>query len=154
MLDFKKANLKLFRELLSRVPLESAFEGLGVHECWSVFKNHLLKAQEQAIPLCRKPSKRSRRPAWLSRDLLLELKRKKKFYDLWKRDQALQEDHRAVVRIFREKTQKAKAQLELKLATVVSDDKKGVFNCVNSRRMSKESIGLLLIEDCHLTNRD
>jgi len=99
MLDFKKANLKLFRELLSRVPLESAFEGLGVHECWSVFKNHLLKAQEQAIPLCRKPSKRSRRPAWLSRELLLELKKKKKFYDLWKRDQALQEDHRAVVRI-------------------------------------------------------
>ena len=49
-LDFKRANFKLFRELLSRVPWESAFEGLGVYECQSVFKNSLLKAQKQAIP--------------------------------------------------------------------------------------------------------
>ena len=48
-LDFRRANFKLFRELVSRVSWESAFEGLGVHECWSVFKNHLLKAQEKEI---------------------------------------------------------------------------------------------------------
>lgn len=41
ILDFKKANFKLFRELFRRVPWESYFESLGVHECWSVFKNHL-----------------------------------------------------------------------------------------------------------------
>lgn len=39
--NFKKANFRLFREVLSRIPQESAFEGLGVHECCSVFKNHL-----------------------------------------------------------------------------------------------------------------
>jgi len=50
-LGFKKANFNLFRGLVNSVPWESAFEGLGVHECWSVFKNHLLKAQEQAIPV-------------------------------------------------------------------------------------------------------
>ena len=77
-LDFRRANFTLFRELLSRVPWESAFEALGVHECWSFFKNHLLKAQEQAIPLCPKSSKQGRRPAWLNRELLVELKRKKK----------------------------------------------------------------------------
>jgi len=31
-MDFKTANFKLLRELLSSVPRESAFEGLGVHE--------------------------------------------------------------------------------------------------------------------------
>ncbi|XP_040977464.1 uncharacterized protein LOC121232961 [Aquila chrysaetos chrysaetos] len=50
-LDFRRANFKLFRELLSRVPWESAFEGLGVHECWSVFKQHLLEAQENIGPI-------------------------------------------------------------------------------------------------------
>ncbi|KAK4827172.1 hypothetical protein QYF61_015134 [Mycteria americana] len=50
-LDFRRGNLKLFRELFSRVPWESAVEGLGVHECWSVFKNHLLEAQEQVTHL-------------------------------------------------------------------------------------------------------
>ena len=83
-LGFRRANIKLFRELFNRVAWESACEGLGVHECWSVFKNHLLEAQEQAIPLCPKSSKRGRRPAWLNRELLVELGRKKKLYDLWK----------------------------------------------------------------------
>ena len=36
-LGFRRANFKPF----SRVPWESASEGLGVHECWSVFKKHL-----------------------------------------------------------------------------------------------------------------
>ena len=83
-LGFRRANMKLFGELVNRVPREWAFEGFGVHECWSVFKNHCLEAQEQAIPLCRKSSKRGRRPAWLNRELLVELRRKKKPYDLWK----------------------------------------------------------------------
>jgi len=76
----------------------------------SVFENHFLKAQELEIPLCHKSSKWGGRPAWLIRELLLDLKRKKKLYDLWKRGQALQEDYRAVVHICREETRKTKSQ--------------------------------------------
>ena len=43
--------------IFSSVPWESAVEGLGVHEGWSVLKNHRLKAKEQAIPWCPKSSK-------------------------------------------------------------------------------------------------
>ena len=81
------------------------------------------------------------------------LKRKKKLYDLWKRGQASQEDDRAGVLICREKTQKAKAQLELKLASVASDNKSSFFKYVNRKR-SKENIGQIMVEDGHLTNRD
>ncbi|KAK4818823.1 hypothetical protein QYF61_019860 [Mycteria americana] len=77
-------------------------------------------------------------------ELLVELKRKKKLYDLWKQGQASQEGYRAM----------AKAQLELKLASVVSDHKKGFFRYVNCKRRSKENVGPILIEDGHLTNRD
>lgn len=48
MLDFRGVNLKLFSKLLGRVAWKSAFEGLGAHKCWSVFKKQLLEAQEQA----------------------------------------------------------------------------------------------------------
>ncbi|GAB0207221.1 mitochondrial enolase superfamily member 1 [Grus japonensis] len=126
----------------------------GVHECWSVFKNHLVKVQEQVIPFCQKSSKQGRRPAWLNRELLMELQKKNKLYDLWKRGQTSQEDYIAVVCMCREKTQKAKAQLELKLASVVSDNKKGFSKYVNSKRRSKENIGPILVEDGHLTNMD
>jgi len=40
---FRRGNFKLSRELFSRVPWKSACEGLGVHECWPVFKNLLLE---------------------------------------------------------------------------------------------------------------
>ncbi|KAK4810867.1 hypothetical protein QYF61_008839 [Mycteria americana] len=116
--------------------------------------NHLLEAQEQATPLCHKSSKRGRRPAWLNRELLLELRRKNKLYDLWKQGQDLHEDYRAVDCVCREKTRKAKAQLELKLASAASDNKKGFFKYVNSKRRSKENIGPILVKDGHLTNRD
>lgn len=35
-LGFRRANFKLFRELLGKGPWESAIEDLGVHECWSL----------------------------------------------------------------------------------------------------------------------
>lgn len=41
---FERASFKLLRELFNSVSWESAFEGLGVHECWSVFKNDLSEA--------------------------------------------------------------------------------------------------------------
>jgi len=65
----------------------------------------------------------------------------------------LQEDYRAVVHICSEKTQKAKAQLDLKLASEVSDNKKG-FKFTHSKRRSKENTGPILLEDGHPISRD
>lgn len=42
----------------------------------------------------------------------------------------------------------------LKLASVVSDNKKGFFKYINSKRRFKENIGPILVEDGHLTNRN
>ena len=43
-LDMGRADFGLLKELLRQVPWESAFEGVGVHECWSLFKSHLFKS--------------------------------------------------------------------------------------------------------------
>ncbi|GAB0203247.1 hypothetical protein GRJ2_002790300 [Grus japonensis] len=37
-LDMGRADFRLLKELVSKVPWESAFEGIGVHECWSLVK--------------------------------------------------------------------------------------------------------------------
>ncbi|GAB0186493.1 hypothetical protein GRJ2_001114600 [Grus japonensis] len=47
-LDMRRADFRLLRELVSQVPWETALEGIGVHQCWSLFKGHLLRAQEQS----------------------------------------------------------------------------------------------------------
>ncbi|GAB0181631.1 mitochondrial enolase superfamily member 1 [Grus japonensis] len=94
------------------------------------------------------------RKAWLNRDLLLELRRKKKVYACWKQGQATWEDYRDAANLCREKIHVAKAQLELKLASTVGDNKKGFFKYVNNKRRTRENIGSLLNENGHLTNRD
>ncbi|KAK4828141.1 hypothetical protein QYF61_023939 [Mycteria americana] len=142
----KRADFGLFRRLVNRVPWEAALKGKGVQEGWAFFKEEVLKAQEGAVPRCRKTSRRGRRPAWLYRELWLELRKKRRVYDLWKKGRATQEDYKGVARLCREKIRKAKAELELNLATAVKDNKKYFFKYINSKRRAKENLQPLLGE--------
>ncbi|KAK4826013.1 hypothetical protein QYF61_003786 [Mycteria americana] len=128
----------------SRVPWEAALKGKGVQEGWTFFKEEVLKAQEQAVPRCRKTSWRGRRPAWLNGELWLELRKKRIVYDLWKKGQASQEDYKGVARLCREKIRRAKAELELNLATAIRDNKKHFFKYISSKRRAKENLQPLL----------
>ncbi|KAK4825217.1 hypothetical protein QYF61_025489 [Mycteria americana] len=82
---------------VDRVPWEAVLKGRGVQEGWAFFTKELLKAQEQAVPMCRKMSQQGRRLAWLNRELWLELRKTRRVYDLWKKGQATQEDYKDVV---------------------------------------------------------
>jgi len=53
-------------------------KGKGAQESWLIFKENFLRAQEQTILLYRKTNSSGRRPAWLSQELLNELKHTKK----------------------------------------------------------------------------
>ncbi|KAK4826282.1 hypothetical protein QYF61_007129 [Mycteria americana] len=139
-LDFRRADFGLFRRLVERVPWEAALMGKGVQEGWTFFKEEVLKAQERAVPRCRKTSRRGRRPAWLTRELWLELRRKRRVYDLWKKGRATQEDYKGVARLCREKTRRAKAELELSLAAAIKDNKKHFFKYISSKRRGKENL--------------
>ncbi|KAK4814558.1 hypothetical protein QYF61_023757 [Mycteria americana] len=139
-LDFRRADFGLFRRLVDRVPWEAALMGKGVQEGWTFFKEEVLKAQERAVPRCRKTSRRGRRPAWLTRELWLELRKKRRVYDLWKKGRATQEDYKGVARLCREKIRRAKAELELNLAAAVKDNKKYFFKYISSKRRAKENL--------------
>lgn len=69
-------------EVASMDPWGSAAEGIGVHECWSLFKSRLLRAQEQAFPKEGKSSKQCKGLPWLSRDLLREFRQKERVQTL------------------------------------------------------------------------
>ncbi|GAB0176455.1 mitochondrial enolase superfamily member 1 [Grus japonensis] len=127
-LDMRRADFRLLRELVSQVPWETALEGTEVHQCWSLFKGHLLRTQEQAkMPQVKQAGQKASLAEQVSY-LHLELRRKKKVYACWKQGQAMREDYRDATRLCREKICVAKAQLELKLASTVGDNKKGVLN--------------------------
>jgi len=55
---------------------------------------------------------------------LLALRKKRSVYHLWKKGHVTQEAYRGLVKSCSEEIRKAKAQLELRLGTVVRDNKK------------------------------
>lgn len=59
-------------------------------------------------------------PAWLSRELWLELRKERRVYEPWKKGQAVQGDCKGVGRLCREKI-RVTAKLELNLITAVED---------------------------------
>jgi len=102
--------------MVERVPWEVIFEGKGPQEGWEYFKEVILKVQDLTIPKSQKTSQQVR-----NKDLWLELRKKRNVYGLWKSKQATYNDHKYVVKLFREKIRKAKAHLELNLATKVKN---------------------------------
>ena len=75
---------------------------------------------------------------------LAKLREKRRVYDLWKKGQATQEDYKDVVRLYREKIRRAKAQLELNLATAIKDNKKCFYKYISSKRRAKDTLHCLL----------
>ena len=81
-LDFRRVDFNLFRTMVERVPWEVVLESMEAQEGWEYFKETVLKVQDLTIPMSRKMSQRARRPGWLNRDPWLDLKSKRKVYDL------------------------------------------------------------------------
>jgi len=145
-LDFKRANFGPFKDLLGGILWVRVLEGRGVQECWSMFNHHFLHAQHRCIPMRKKSSKGGRRTAWMSREVLDELRWKRKVYGMWKEGQATWEEHRNVVRACRDATSKAKVHLEMNLARDVKDNKNGFFKYTSSKWKTRDNVGPLLNE--------
>jgi len=107
-LDFWRANFDLFKELLGGIPWDRALIGRGFQECQSLFKHHFLHAQDWCIPLIKKSRKGGRRPACMNKELLAELRWKRKVHGMWKEGQATWEEYRNVVKACRDAMRKAK----------------------------------------------
>jgi len=146
ILDFRRTNFGLFKDLLGGIPWVRTLEDRGVQESWLLFKHPFLHAQDQRIPTSKKVSKGGRRPAWMSEELLEKLTWKRKVYGMWKKGQATWEEYRNIVRVCRDAARKAKVHLELNLARDVKDNKKDLFKYISSKQMTRENVGSLLSE--------
>ena len=83
MLHFRKANLQVFRELVSKTPWKTVLMDKGAEQRWQIFKEAFFRAQELSIPDVASQERKAR-PAWLNWDLLVKLKSKKKMHRQWK----------------------------------------------------------------------
>ncbi|KAK4830972.1 hypothetical protein QYF61_014431 [Mycteria americana] len=68
--------------------------------------------------------------------------------------QGTQEEYRDLIKSCREKIRKAKAQLELNLATVVTDNEKCFYKYSNNKKRAKENLPPLLDVGGHIATKD
>ncbi|KFV03752.1 hypothetical protein N340_10407, partial [Tauraco erythrolophus] len=153
-LDFRRADFGCFRYLLARVQWDEALEGREAQESWLIFKDHLLQAQERCIPTKRKTGRKTRRPAWMNKELLDQLRHKKKAYRGLKQGQVAWEEYRAIVRATREQVRKAKALIELNLARDIKGNKKNLYRYVSDKKRSRENLGHLQKQKGDLATQD
>ena len=90
----------------------------------------------------------------MNHELLLTLQKKKRVYVLWKKGQATWGDYKEVPKVCREEVRKAKAQLELRLATAVKENKKSFYKYIISKRRTKENFHPLLDAVGNVTTED
>ena len=90
----------------------------------------------------------------MSKELMDKLKGKKKVHEMWKKGLTTWEEYRNVVRAFGDVARKAKAHLELNLAKVIEDNKKGFLKYISSKKKSRENVGPLLNEGGVLVTGD
>ncbi|KFQ40129.1 hypothetical protein N332_13281, partial [Mesitornis unicolor] len=153
-LDFRRANFRLFRDLLGKVLWDKALEGREAQESWLIFKDHLLRVQEQCIPRRRKAGKNARRLLWMNKELLDLLGRKRKIYREWKRGQVRWEDYKDVAQTARDHVRKARAQVELNLAKNIKGNMKTFYRYISDKRKAREDVSPFWKENGELVTRD
>ncbi|RMB92801.1 hypothetical protein DUI87_30695 [Hirundo rustica rustica] len=153
-LDFWRADFGLFRRLIQSIPWEAALKNKRVQESWACLKTEILRAQEQTLSVCQKVSQWGKHPAWMSKEVLEELRNKKRMYQLWKGGQASQEVFKGGAKECRKKIREAKAQFELRLATSVKDNKKCFYKYITAKRKGKTNLCSLLDKGGNLISVD
>ncbi|KAK4810454.1 LOW QUALITY PROTEIN: hypothetical protein QYF61_004234 [Mycteria americana] len=132
-------------------PLGTALRDKGANECWEIFKDIFLRAQEISIPMCKKSGRGGQRPAWLSQDLLAKLKHKNKMHRQLRQGYTSWGDYRDMARECREGIRKAKAQMELNLA---GDVKEGFFQVHRTTKEDEGNCTPLMSKTGDLTTTD
>ncbi|KFQ36645.1 hypothetical protein N331_10919, partial [Merops nubicus] len=153
-LHFMKANLWLFKELTSKTPWETVLRDKRVEQSWQIFKDTYHKAQELTIPSCRKSGSEGRRPAWLSRDLLVRIKDKMRLHKQRMLGQVSWGEYRDTAWLCRDEVRQAKAQLELNLVRDPKENRKGFYRYINQKRKFKEGIPSLRNRNGELVTTD
>ncbi|PKU31931.1 hypothetical protein llap_17764 [Limosa lapponica baueri] len=149
MLNFRRPNVQLFKELVEGTPADK-----GAEESWQLLNNIFLRVQELSVPIRKKSGKEGRRPPWLSKNLLVKLKCKKEMHRQWNQGHVSWEEYRDTARMCRDGIRKAKAQLELNLASDMKNNKKGFFKHKSCKKKARENVSPVLNEVGALMTED
>ncbi|XP_059581920.1 uncharacterized protein LOC132249993 [Alligator mississippiensis] len=142
-LDFRRADFNEVRRIVGEVMRSWRGGESGVQEEWSILKETILHAQREVIPTKVKGGKRVQEPPWLTKSIRECLLAKREAYTQWKGGAITREDYTTVVRGCRGAVRKAKAEMELGVATWIKDNKKSFFKYIGGKKKVPGNLGPL-----------
>jgi len=92
--------------------------------------------------------------AWLSKDLLVKLRDKKKKYRQWKQGWVAWEEYSDADQTLRDGIRKTKVEMELNLVEDVKNNKEVFFRYIDKKRQGEESILPMINEKGELASTD
>lgn len=81
-LNLHRANFQLFVPV-DEIPWKAVIRDKGFEQRWQLVKD-ALETKNSSIHMCKKASRKAKKPGWLSKDLLLRLRCKKEMHRQWK----------------------------------------------------------------------
>jgi hypothetical protein len=110
----------------------------GAVEAWEAVKSRLEEAVAAWVPL--KPRRDPRFPGWMSRDILLKIRKKRRMWKAAKRGERVEEYKQAEKEVTN-MIRKAKRRMEKKLATETTKNSKPFYAYVKKKTRSRTTVG-------------
>jgi hypothetical protein len=122
-------------------------DGLTASEAWTTFKAEVERVVDKNVPM--KPRGAAGRPPWMNRQLLREVRKKRR---IWKQRNDRTDEYRAQEKKVKNLIRNAKRQLEKKLALENNGNSKPFFAYLKSKLKSRTPVGPLKRKDGTVVN--
>ena len=141
-LNWARADWRAMELDLARAGWQRRFQGLGAEEAWMILKQEINKVVEEHVPKYR--MRNHDKPAWLNRDILREIRRKKRLWQKAKTGVEVDRYKEAEKRV-RNMIRHAKKRYEKKLSEGGNDgkSKRKFFAYIKKKTKTRSTIGPL-----------
>jgi hypothetical protein len=143
VLDWRRADWDGMREELRDTGWMQGLRDGSTEESWDIFRRKVTKMVGKFVPVKRK--RNQNRPAWMTREILRAVRKKKK---LWKkvRNGVITDEYRQVEKV-KNIIQRAKRNFEKRLAAGSIGSKRPFYAYVKQRTKSRPAVGPLKAKD-------
>ena len=151
--DWQRADWAGMRDMLADVNWRRDMNGKSVEEAWTLLTSKINQTVKDFVPLRRR--RNQNRPAWLSQNILREVRKKKRLWAKAKTGE-MKDEYKAAEKKVRNLIRNAKRSFEKKLARDggVNGNKRQFFAYVKTKTKSRPSIRPLKKKDGTLAKED
>jgi hypothetical protein len=141
--DWRKADIPLLREEVSKVNWVSRLQNMNTLSTWDCIKETIQKAEDTCVPLKRR--RISARPLWMQQNVMRIIRKKRRLWETYRKSKDYEEyqAYQKVQKEARMMVRQAKRKFEKKLAKEAKRKPKLFYSYLKTRSSNKQSVGPL-----------